>query len=125
MRASSAAKKSDMAAPVGSASIKRNCSKRNLPWAAGLGLPFVEIEGKAVRSGGDTVHPLSTAIHHRSRCSSIGLPSYGDFPRALGDQHDLFFGMLMRRVWHHAGLQGKTAHSQSTELPRRTIQVNA
>ena len=55
----------------------------------------------------------------------MGLPFYSDLSRAVGDQHDLFLGMLMRGMRHHAGFQGQPANGQRAELPGGTVEVDA
>src|ERR1700722_16315554 len=116
MRASSAAKNcvtagtSDMEQLL-LADSKRIVASERVPSQAISGSPFVEVEGESMSTSGDPVEPLRGAVHHRSRGYRIGLRFYGDLSRALGDQHDLFFGVLMRRMRHHAGLQDQTSNS--------------
>ena len=72
----------------------------------------------------DTVQFAGAAEHHAAGTDLGGLAFDRDFARALGDDHELLFGMLVRRMRRSSGVEAQAAGGHRFELRGGSVVID-
>src|ERR1041384_8099627 len=81
------------------------------------GSPLVEVKQKRCFAGiDDPMQHVCRAVHHGSSSNFLNLAVDGNLTAPFGDYHELFFGMLVRRVGSRAGIESQTTGGHCLQL---------